>query len=122
MQRGKVVVALAALVASALVSAAATQLGGLGSSSLGSEAVTVSPCTSGGAQADFVTEGLLVTAVEVTGLPAGCTGKSLYVSVSTAAGLGGESSGPVQAAATTLTLGTTVPARSVESVSVVVTG
>lgn len=118
----KVVVALAALVASAAVSAAASQLGGLGSTSLGADATSVTSCTDAGVRTAFVIDGPMVTGVEVHDLPAECTGKTVQVSVSTAIGPGGESSGAVAGATTTLAFGTSVPASAVESIAVVVSG
>lgn len=118
----KLLVALAALVASSAVSAAAAQLGGLGTTSLGADAAPVTSCADAGVSTDFVVDGSMVTGVEVRGLPAGCAGKTVHVSVSTATGPAGESSGVVAGATTTLTLGTSVPARLVEFVAVVVAG
>lgn len=118
----KLLVALAALVASGAVSAAAASLGDLGTSSLGADATPVSSCADAGVRTDFVIDGSMVTGVEVHGLPAGCDGKTVHVSVSTATGPGGESSGVVAGATTTLTLGTSVPASLVEFVGVVVAG
>jgi hypothetical protein len=122
MARRKILVAMAAVLASTAVSAAASQLGGASSSSLGGDSGSVSACASTGVRTAFVVDGLMVTGVEVRGLPAACTGKNVQVSVLTASGPGGESSGVVAGTTTTLVLGSSVPARLVQSVTVVVAG
>jgi hypothetical protein len=122
MPRGKVFVALAALVASAAVSAAASQLGGLGVSSLGADAAPVTSCTGTGVRTAFVIDGPMVTGIEVHDLPAECTGKTVQVSVSASIGPGGESTGVAAVGTTTLALGTSVPASALASIAVVVSG
>ncbi len=123
---------LAGIAAFGLVGASAASLGGITSSSLGADVGVVASCDTDGVTVTFTnaydaTLGRYqATGVTVGGMNAACTGKALNLTLKDAAGgsLGSLSTASVSGATAAMTFapGSTVDAKLVEGVAVVISG
>lgn len=112
----------------AAVFGAAASLGGVSSTSLGAGNTTVAPCDADGVTTSYAVAfdaaGYKISTVTVSGIAAGCSGKSLSIQLVDANGAltGGAASGPVGATSETLTLTGGPLASSVTGIHVAING
>jgi hypothetical protein len=127
----KVLAACGGLAAFGVLTAAAASLGGLTSSSLGSDQTVVASCDTDGMQLTYTnnyntgTNAYTTTAVVVTGVNPGCTGKTARLSLENGTTLIGEyTQNPVVVSANTMTIAVTgtVNASSITSAALLITG
>jgi hypothetical protein len=129
MPTSKTLAIVAAVAAFGAVSASAASLGGLTGTSLGADVTTVASCDTDGVTVGYTSgysasaKEYTVSAVNLTGVAAACSGKTANVTLADASGTSlGSGTASVSGTSVTVTLSAAASAKSVGNVAVTIAG
>lgn len=130
MSKRKTLAIVSAVAAFAAVSASAATLGGITGTSLGADLTVVASCDTDGVAAGFTTaysatpKEYTVSAVNLTGIAAGCAGKVLNVTLADTGGasLGSGTVTSIVGTTATVSFVPAISAKAVSNIAVVISG
>lgn len=126
--RKKLTAIVLAVLAFSMVAASAASLGGINSADLGADTALIATCDGDGITAEFTvaynaTAGEYETsAVDISGIAAGCAGKDISVTLLDGLGASLGSAGPSLVGGTTHTAAISASAEAVAEIAVVIEG
>jgi hypothetical protein len=124
----KAIAAFGGLAAFGILTASAASLGGLTSSSLGADQTVIASCdTDGVAMAytntyDATANAYKVSGVNISGVAAGCNGKSFRLTLSDGSVSLGEATGSISGTSQSIAVTPNIDAKSITKEALVITG